>query len=127
MRKIVLVLAGTVLAPEALLAQAADTQIPPPREAALEEIAVTARKREESVIDAPLAISAFTNADLTAKGLRDISEVALFTPGFWMQNIQGGTEQPFIRGMSSPSFERDHGEPSASDVLSRCAEHQNGG
>ena len=70
------------------------------------DITVTARKREESLQDAPLAVSAFTGQDLVERGLRDISEIALFTPGFSMQNIQSGTEQPFIRGQSTTSFER---------------------
>ena len=72
----------------------------------LAEIVVTARKREESLQSAPLAVTAVTNQELFQRGLRDISDVALFTPGFSMQNIQSGTEQPFIRGMSSTSFER---------------------
>lgn len=70
------------------------------------DIVVTARKREESLQNAPLAVSAFTSQDLVERGLNDISDIALFTPGFSQQNIQAGTEQPFIRGQSSTSFER---------------------
>lgn len=97
---------AAILPGAAAWAQSSDTAKVASDEVAVEDIIVTARKRAESLSDAPLSISAFTNADLTAKGLRDISEVALFTPGFSMQNIQGGTEQPFIRGMSTTSFER---------------------
>jgi outer membrane receptor protein involved in Fe transport len=80
---------------------------PAEREAAeVEVVVVTARKRVESLQDTPLSVSALTGQDIQARGLRDISDIALVTPGFSMQNIQAGTEQPFIRGMSSTSFER---------------------
>jgi outer membrane receptor protein involved in Fe transport len=70
------------------------------------EIIVTARKREERLQRAPISVTAVTAQELAERGIRDISEIALITPGFSMQNIQSGTEQPFIRGMSSTSFER---------------------
>ena len=38
----------------------------------LEEIVVTARKRDESLLDAPLAISAFNEAELGNAGFKDI-------------------------------------------------------
>lgn len=70
------------------------------------EIIVTARRREESLQRAPISVTAITSEELVERGIRDISDIALITPGFSMQNIQSGTEQPFIRGMSSTSFER---------------------
>ena len=91
----------------------ASTDAPPAQDAAADnelevaDILVTARKREESLQSAPLAVSAFTAQDIFERGLRDISDIALFTPGFSQQNIQAGTEQPFIRGQSSTSFERN--------------------
>jgi outer membrane receptor protein involved in Fe transport len=72
----------------------------------VEDIIVTARKREESLQSTPISVTAVTSQELVERGLRDISDIALITPGFSMQNIQSGTEQPFIRGMSSTSFER---------------------
>lgn len=47
----------------------------------IEEIVVTARKREESLIDAPLTVTAFTSASLEAAGLTDLADVSLFAPG----------------------------------------------
>ena len=47
---------GVIIAPRPVIAQ----------EAALEEIIVTARKREESVQDIPIAVSAFTADDIRA-------------------------------------------------------------
>jgi len=47
---------------------------------ALEEITVTARKREESLQDTPVSVAAFTSADLEARGTVDFSDLGEFTP-----------------------------------------------
>ena len=76
---------------------------------ALEEIVVTAQKREESLQDTPVAVSAFTAAAIESKGIDDISEVASFTP-----NLVFDTTSPisglssgavvFIRGIGNTDF-----------------------
>lgn len=72
----------------------------------LTTIIVTARRRAETLIEVPISVSALTAADIDRANIRDTSEIALRVPGFSMQNISGGTEQPFIRGMSANSFSR---------------------
>ena len=77
--------------------------------AALEEIVVTAQKREESLQDTPIAVTAYTAAALENKGVGDISEVADFTP-----NLVFDTTSPvsglssgavvFIRGIGNTDF-----------------------
>lgn len=47
---------------------------------ALEEIVVTARKREESLQDTPISVAAFTAADLEQRGAVDFSDLGEFTP-----------------------------------------------
>jgi iron complex outermembrane receptor protein len=49
--------------------------------AGLEEIVVTARKREESLQDIPLAISAFSEKQIEEAGFKTLQDVANFTPG----------------------------------------------
>ena len=49
---------------------------------ALEEIVVTARKREESLLEVPLAITALTSADIEARGINEFKDIIAFTPGF---------------------------------------------
>jgi len=68
-----------------------------------EEIVVTARKREESIQDTPLAISAFTSAMIESAGIRDLADVAKFTPGFSYDDEFGRTasDRPVIRGQST--------------------------
>ena len=77
--------------------------------AALEEIVVTAQKREESLQDTPVAVSAFTADAIETKRIDDISEVASFTP-----NLVFDTTSPvsglssgavvFIRGIGNTDF-----------------------
>jgi outer membrane receptor protein involved in Fe transport len=70
------------------------------------EIIVTARRREESIQDIPVSVTAFSRDRLQELGIRDITEVSLQTPGFAMQNASRQNEQPFIRGMSVNSVFR---------------------
>jgi iron complex outermembrane receptor protein len=81
---------------------------------ALEEIVVTARKREEKLSEIPLSISAFSSADIERKGFKGLEDIALAAPGVQYSN-QGGqipgryTSAIRFRGMNvnsdSPSLQ----------------------
>ena len=62
---------------------------------ALEEIVVTAQKREESLQDTPIAVSAFTAAGIENRGIDNISQLASYVP-----NMVFDTTAP-ISGVSS--------------------------
>lgn len=49
-------------------------------QSALEEVVVTARKREESLQDTPISVAAFSAADLESRGVVDFSQVGEITP-----------------------------------------------
>lgn len=51
---------------------------------AVEEIVVTARKRAESLLDIPVAVTAFSAAQLEGMGVRDMADIADFTPGLFL-------------------------------------------
>ena len=53
----------------------------------LEEIIVTATKREESLQDAPISVSAFTGGDLQRQGVADMQGLSDIVP-----NVTIGTE-----------------------------------
>ena len=55
----------------------------------LEEVTVTARKRDESLQDTPLAISAFSNQDLVDMGATGLEDIAARSPGM-QYAVQGG-------------------------------------
>ncbi|MFC7050988.1 TonB-dependent receptor [Emcibacter nanhaiensis] len=75
----------------------------------LEEITVTARKREEGLQSAPIAISAFTGEGLEYRGVTDVGEIAQFTPNLSFQNSPsfGGASNSaaiYIRGVGQKEF-----------------------
>jgi iron complex outermembrane receptor protein len=47
-----------------------------------DEIIVSARKREERLLDIPITISVLTKDDIDVKGINDLEEVVDFSPGF---------------------------------------------
>jgi iron complex outermembrane receptor protein len=66
---------------------------------ALEEIVVTATRREESISRVPISITALNQEMLDQKGIRDFSDVARYTPGVAFDTSQ--SNQISIRGISS--------------------------
>jgi iron complex outermembrane receptor protein len=71
------------------------------QEAGLEEIVVTAQRREESLQDTPISITAFTENKLTDLGVFDVAQVADFAPNVNIQKqpSSNGNMGIFIRGM----------------------------
>ncbi|MDE0286747.1 MAG: TonB-dependent receptor [Gammaproteobacteria bacterium] len=68
----------------------------------IEEILVTARKREENLQDIPLTVSAFTEAALEERGITSLQDIADFTPGFDFAQAFGRQDfRPSIRGQSN--------------------------
>jgi outer membrane receptor protein involved in Fe transport len=65
----------------------------------LEEITVTATRREESISRVPISITAISQEMLDQKGIKDFADVARFTPGVAFDT--GQTNQISIRGISS--------------------------
>ena len=75
----------------------------------LEEIVVTARKREEGLQDAPLSISAFSGDSLDVRGITNIVDVGGITPNLTYQNnpATGGSSSVatvYVRGVGQRDF-----------------------
>ena len=88
-----------LVAATAILAGPAQVNIALGQEAQLEEIVVTARKREETIQDVPLAITAFTSEEIAKRNIQEMRDIALFTPGFNFEDFGGaGGTMPVIRG-----------------------------
>ncbi len=84
-----------------------DAQLTGPKLSA-DEIVVTARKRQESLQEVPLSISAFTSEKLEKVGAFDNEDVALLTPNFNTERQVGRRlDRPTIRGQSAPSTGAD--------------------
>jgi iron complex outermembrane recepter protein len=93
------VAAGTALAlsPLAVLAQAPQVR----DEIVLEEITVTAQKREERLQDVPIAVSAFSGEQLEQRGIRDFRDLLLSVPGVSYSGSDPGQSVYSIRGIST--------------------------
>jgi iron complex outermembrane receptor protein len=69
-------------------------------EALLEEVVVTARRREESLQDLPLSIAALDAAAIEAQGIQDIEEMADFVPNVTLlEGDRANHTQVVIRGI----------------------------
>jgi iron complex outermembrane recepter protein len=89
---------GSGLAADAVLAQQSDAP------SGLEEIVVTAQRREERLSDVPLSISAFSQQRMDAQGVRNIDDIARLTPGLSFtrgDQRNGQASDISIRGISS--------------------------
>lgn len=78
---------------------------PASEDSELLEIVVTARKREESLQQAPVAISVITAKEISSAGVDRITEVAARLPNFSSVDQPAGTGvfgfNPYIRGINS--------------------------
>ena len=67
----------------------------------LDEVIVTARKREESLQDTPLSITAITSREIQNQGVSDLRDIVALTPGLTISEFGSGTlNAPVIRGLS---------------------------
>lgn len=74
------------------MAQDGDPRAESGDEADTNTIIVTARKREETLIEAPLSIQAFSAEDLEDRGVKTLQDIVIYTPGLNFQNM--GNAQP---------------------------------
>lgn len=73
--------------------------------AGIDEILVTAQRREERIQDIPVAISAFGSEQLERQGITDISAVAPRVPSFYFGSFGATRPQLYIRGIGTRSFD----------------------
>ena len=85
------------------------------REGLLEEITVTAQKRQESVQDLPISVTAFSGDAMKALGFTNSIQLAAQTPGLQTANVFGEGNIPIvsIRGVGLIDFSEHNESPSA--------------
>jgi len=85
----------------ALSAYPLDSPAQSPEGGKLEEIVVTARKREESLHDVPVAVSAFGREEIESAGIERPQDFIALTPNITMVQTQNqGTSFITVRGIS---------------------------
>lgn len=67
----------------------------------IDEIIVTARRREENLLDVPIAVSAFSGEALELRGALDLTDIGNITPNTTLETSRGSnsTLSAFIRGI----------------------------
>ncbi len=92
---VVAALSAAVFAPAPAVAQNNDTSL-------FEEIQVTAQRREQSIYEVPVALSAFDGDSLAQQGIVNIQDVGKFVPNLNITEFSAGhtsSSNPFIRGI----------------------------
>jgi outer membrane receptor protein involved in Fe transport len=79
--------------------RAADAQV-----GALEEIIVTASKRQESVLDLPISVSAIDAQQLERKGVKDLEELSRSVPGLAITPAAENEPKRFVLRGIGPAF-----------------------
>ncbi|MEX2525057.1 MAG: TonB-dependent receptor [Gammaproteobacteria bacterium] len=81
----------------------------------LEEVVVTAQKREQSLQDVPISVTAFSGRDIRSLGFNSTIDLAAFTPGMSIGQNSGEGDFPFIslRGVTLRDFADTNESPSA--------------
>ncbi len=77
-------------------------QVAVAQDSVFEEIIVTAQRREQSIYDVPVAISAFSPETIERQGITDLVDIGKFVPNLNVTGFSAGhtsSANPFIRGI----------------------------
>ena len=64
-------------------------------------IVVTAQKREQTVVDVPMALTVLSGGELERKGIDDVQDLSFNVPGLTMRQDGPGTYTIFLRGLAN--------------------------
>jgi outer membrane receptor protein involved in Fe transport len=102
MRKTLLLAGAAAFAMTAYAVPAVAQDAEEDAEARQDTIVITARKKDEGLLEAPIAVSAFDEKALEDLQLQTVDDIARFTPGLSFSKAFGrSTERPVIRGQSN--------------------------
>lgn len=97
-------LCGTMLAASATAfgaqAQQAARPAPAPGQNVIQEVVVTAQRRNERLEDVPMSVTALSSQEIARAGVTSIHELSRLTPGVQI-NLAGAFTQPTIRGITT--------------------------
>lgn len=79
--------------------------------AVLEEVIVTAQKREQNIQEVAISVSAFDGEQLTALGVTNTVDIAMHTPGLTFSQEHPYVTGLTIRGVSQRDFASHHEPP----------------
>ena len=87
---------------EASVAQSASPSVSATRNTSvLEEVVITAQRREESLKDVPMSVTALTGSELDDRQAREFSDFAAMVPGLSLASVQPGFTRLTLRGQNA--------------------------
>jgi outer membrane receptor protein involved in Fe transport len=90
----------------AILPSCAFAQVPAgDQNGGIEEVIVTAQKREQKSLDVPISLTAYNHKFLDSIGIQEFDKLSLFVPGFEVQNQSVNDPGFVMRGVTSDSGE----------------------
>lgn len=106
-------------------ATAQETTQEPGENLAIEEVVVTSTKRETSILEVPLAITALTGDFIRDVNLNDIKDIILWTPGFTGNSQDSFIDAVSVRGILTNDFGVG-GDPSIAFFKNNLYQGRNG-
>ncbi len=93
-------ISASLAATQGAVAEAQDQQGETAQSGALEEVIVTARKREENIQDIPQSIQAFSQVEIDKVGITSLQDVAKFVPAMTVVAATAGFQKIVFRGLA---------------------------
>jgi outer membrane receptor protein involved in Fe transport len=100
-QRLLLAAAAVALFPVSAMAQVPSSD----QTGGIEEITVTAQKREQKSLDVPMSLTAYNQKFLDSIGVQEFDKLSLFVPGFEVQNQSVNDPGFVMRGITSDSGE----------------------
>ena len=69
----------------------------------LEEVVVTAQKREQRLVDVPISVSVMGEDELKKRSIQDLRDLSFHVPNFTIEGRGDGVQRPVIRGVNNPT------------------------
>jgi iron complex outermembrane recepter protein len=97
-------IASAVLAASSLLAADIRLTTAQAQEVFLEEVVVSAQKRDENIQDVPITLNAFTSEFIEQTAARNIGDLETYTPGLEVDTTSSTQPKFALRGISTDDF-----------------------
>ena len=83
----------------------------------IEEIIVTASKKEQNIQDVPMSVQAVGAAELDKKNIKSLEDISNISPAVTFNNVGPGKSNFYIRGVSDGAIMNSYASPEATTAL----------
>jgi outer membrane receptor protein involved in Fe transport len=83
----------------------------------VEEVIVTASKKEENIQDVPMSVQAINSAELDKKNIKSLEDISSVSPAVTFNNVGPGKSNFYIRGVSDGAIMNSYASPEATTAL----------